>query len=294
MVADSAPRSPTATSRSARPRRRISTGSTRPARTPRSSAGRVCPRPITASTRSSTCEKCEQERAAGKTFNFLAVDDEDRILGSFGLMELDKAPRYGEIGYWVAKDARGKGVATRAVTLLRDWAAQRAGLRAGRARDPRGQRALGAGRRAHRLPRHRRAADRAAPGGRHGAGPRGLRLERPRRPRACGGRSRPSRTPAAATAAIRSSRAGSLSSAVSACASASGSPGATSSAPVDLREAADARQQQRLPERHRGEQHAGLVDLAVRAGRPGRPRGRRRRARRWRRSAAPCGRSGRG
>ena len=42
-------------------------------------------------------------------------------------MELDKAPRYGEIGYWVAKDARGKGVATRAVTLLRDWAAQEKG-----------------------------------------------------------------------------------------------------------------------------------------------------------------------
>ena len=55
------------------------------------------------------------------------MDDEDRILGSFGLMELDKAPGYGEIGYWVAKDARGKGVATRAVALLRDWAAQEQG-----------------------------------------------------------------------------------------------------------------------------------------------------------------------
>ena len=43
-------------------------------------------------------------------------------------MELDKAPAYGEIGYWVAKDARGKGVATRAVTLLRDWAAEENGL----------------------------------------------------------------------------------------------------------------------------------------------------------------------
>jgi RimJ/RimL family protein N-acetyltransferase len=68
-------------------------------------------------------DKCEQERAEGKTFNFLAVDGENRILGSFGLMELDKAAGYGEIGYWVAKEARGKGVATRAVALLRDWAA---------------------------------------------------------------------------------------------------------------------------------------------------------------------------
>ena len=87
----------------------------------------MCPRRTTASTPSSTSSKCEQERAAGKTFNFLAVDDENRILGSFGLMELDKAPGYGEIGYWVAKDARGKGVATRAVALLRDWAAQEKG-----------------------------------------------------------------------------------------------------------------------------------------------------------------------
>ena len=71
--------------------------------------------------------KCAAEREAGKTFNFLAVDGENRILGSFGLMELDKAPGYGEIGYWVAKEARGKGVATRAVTLLRDWAAQEQG-----------------------------------------------------------------------------------------------------------------------------------------------------------------------
>jgi len=31
----------------------------------------------------------------------------------------------GEIGYW---DARGRGVATRAVTLLRDWAQQELGL----------------------------------------------------------------------------------------------------------------------------------------------------------------------
>jgi RimJ/RimL family protein N-acetyltransferase len=43
-------------------------------------------------------------------------------------MEMDKAPGYGEIGYWVARDARGKGVATRAVELLRDWAVTERGL----------------------------------------------------------------------------------------------------------------------------------------------------------------------
>jgi len=43
-------------------------------------------------------------------------------------MELGQRPGYGEIGYWVAAQARGKGVASRAVTLLRDWAAGELGL----------------------------------------------------------------------------------------------------------------------------------------------------------------------
>jgi RimJ/RimL family protein N-acetyltransferase len=72
-------------------------------------------------------QRCVEERAAGRTESFLAVDAEGRVLGSFAVMELDK-PAYGEIGYWVARDARGRGVATRAVTLLRDWSASVLGL----------------------------------------------------------------------------------------------------------------------------------------------------------------------
>jgi RimJ/RimL family protein N-acetyltransferase len=67
--------------------------------------------------------RCVEDEAAGKTRAFVAVDAEDRILASISVMELDKGQGYGEIGYWVAKDARGKGVASRAVTLLRDWCA---------------------------------------------------------------------------------------------------------------------------------------------------------------------------
>src|SRR4051812_36517111 len=54
---------------------------------------------------------------------FFAVDAEDRLLGSFSVMEIDRDRGYGEIGYWVAAEARRRGVATRAVALLRDWAA---------------------------------------------------------------------------------------------------------------------------------------------------------------------------
>jgi len=72
--------------------------------------------------------RCVEEEAEGKTRAFVAVDAEDRVLASISVMELDKGLAYGEIGYWVAKDARGKGVASRAVTLLRDWCARELGL----------------------------------------------------------------------------------------------------------------------------------------------------------------------
>jgi RimJ/RimL family protein N-acetyltransferase len=56
------------------------------------------------------------------------VDGEDRLLGTVALMEVDPARGYAEIGYWVAAEARRRGVATGAVTLLRDWAAGELGL----------------------------------------------------------------------------------------------------------------------------------------------------------------------
>lgn len=70
-----------------------------------------------------------EEEAAGKSVSLLAVDAADgRLLGSFSIMELDGEPGFGEIGYWVAAEARGRGVATRAVRLLADWARGELGL----------------------------------------------------------------------------------------------------------------------------------------------------------------------
>jgi RimJ/RimL family protein N-acetyltransferase len=48
------------------------------------------------------------------------------LLGNAGLAVGE--PGVGEISYWVAADARGRGAATRAVRLLVDWAWQ-CGLR---------------------------------------------------------------------------------------------------------------------------------------------------------------------
>jgi RimJ/RimL family protein N-acetyltransferase len=71
----------------------------------------------------------EQEAAAGKAVHLIAVDaTDDRLLGSFSVMELDREPGFGEIGYWVAAAARGRGVATRATRLLADWARRELGL----------------------------------------------------------------------------------------------------------------------------------------------------------------------
>ena len=42
------------------------------------------------------------------------------LLGGCGLLEM--RPDRAEIGYWVKREARGRGVATRAVSLLTDWA----------------------------------------------------------------------------------------------------------------------------------------------------------------------------
>jgi RimJ/RimL family protein N-acetyltransferase len=70
----------------------------------------------------------ELELDAGVTIGWLAVDAEDRLLASISVMQIDRAAGTGEIGYWVAREARGRGVATRAVRLVRDWAPAGLGL----------------------------------------------------------------------------------------------------------------------------------------------------------------------
>lgn len=80
------------------------------------------PSPYTRADAEAYFEHSAKEVAEGRAINLLAVDSQDRLLGSFGLMELDREPGYGEIGYWVVAEARGRGVATRAVRMLADWA----------------------------------------------------------------------------------------------------------------------------------------------------------------------------
>ena len=46
----------------------------------------------------------------------------DELLGAAGIVRFERDERRCEIGYWLAPAARGRGVATRAVRILGDWA----------------------------------------------------------------------------------------------------------------------------------------------------------------------------
>ncbi len=83
----------------------------------------LVPSPYTRADAEQYIAESARKAAEGKAVGLIAVDaSDDRLLGSFSLMELDAEPGYGEIGYWVAADARGRGVATRALRLLSEWA----------------------------------------------------------------------------------------------------------------------------------------------------------------------------
>jgi RimJ/RimL family protein N-acetyltransferase len=61
--------------------------------------------------------------AAGTRASFAVTDaDDGRMLGTAGIMAIDRALSCGEIGYMLAAPARGRGAAARAVRLLVDWA----------------------------------------------------------------------------------------------------------------------------------------------------------------------------
>jgi RimJ/RimL family protein N-acetyltransferase len=67
--------------------------------------------------------------AAGTVLSLVIADaSTDAFLGTIALMRFSWPDRRGEIGYWVAPSARGRGVATRAVRLLSRWALGDLGL----------------------------------------------------------------------------------------------------------------------------------------------------------------------
>jgi RimJ/RimL family protein N-acetyltransferase len=71
----------------------------------------------------------DRRRADGSELHLIIADAEgSRLLGSIGLTAIDWDDRRGSIGYWVAPESRGEGIATRAVTLLAQWSFDELGL----------------------------------------------------------------------------------------------------------------------------------------------------------------------
>ena len=65
----------------------------------------------------------------GTSAGFVIADaGNDTVLGSIGVMRLDDTRVVAEVGYWVARDARGHGVATRSVGLASRWALRELGI----------------------------------------------------------------------------------------------------------------------------------------------------------------------
>jgi RimJ/RimL family protein N-acetyltransferase len=67
---------------------------------------------------------------AGTTapFAIVSADDDGQLLGSISLMRLAWQHARGEVGYWLARDARGQGHVTRAVRLICRWGFDTLGL----------------------------------------------------------------------------------------------------------------------------------------------------------------------
>lgn len=66
----------------------------------------------------------EEARLRGEELNFAVVDatDLDRVWGGASVYDVDLDPARAAVGYWLAPDARGRGVATRTLRLLARWA----------------------------------------------------------------------------------------------------------------------------------------------------------------------------
>jgi len=64
----------------------------------------------------------------GTRAGFAVLSAQGEFLGFTAIVDLQSEARQGEIGYVVAKEARGRGIATRSLRLVTDWALDTLGL----------------------------------------------------------------------------------------------------------------------------------------------------------------------
>ncbi len=69
-----------------------------------------------------------RRRTEGIAIAFAVEDERSQLVGNVGLSRLIWRDKRGEVFYWTAADARGKGIATRALGLLSRWAFEELGI----------------------------------------------------------------------------------------------------------------------------------------------------------------------
>jgi RimJ/RimL family protein N-acetyltransferase len=89
----------------------------------------LVPSPYTRAHAEQYLARAAEQARAGTAANLLGFDSAGALVGSFSLMEIDRRRGVAEIGYWTAAPARGRGLTTRAVGLLRAWGEEELGLR---------------------------------------------------------------------------------------------------------------------------------------------------------------------
>ncbi|MGV9602356.1 GNAT family N-acetyltransferase [Streptomyces sp. NPDC003631] len=74
--------------------------------------------------------RSKAKHAADGTSALFRITDPERgtTLGHIGVNDIDRVMRTARVGYWVLPEARGRGVATRALALAADWALAGLGL----------------------------------------------------------------------------------------------------------------------------------------------------------------------
>lgn len=83
----------------------------------------MVPSPYTVADAAAFIERSAGLWRSGEAAPFVIADAASgRLLGSVGLHDLGVDARPAHVGYWVAAEARGRGVATRALRLVARWA----------------------------------------------------------------------------------------------------------------------------------------------------------------------------
>ncbi len=80
------------------------------------------PSPYTERDAAAFVSRVTQRWRDGSFWTFAVTDAEDgRVLGAIGCGWIDEPARVAEVGYWTRRDARGQGIAPRALRLTARW-----------------------------------------------------------------------------------------------------------------------------------------------------------------------------